>query len=77
MYILLSIERDRRRDVFGSESRVATIYDVFEVRSRDLVGRDVEGEDFEREVFERQVFPVACPLVGEDGNLFWDEETTI
>lgn len=73
MYVLLLIERDGRGDVFGAERGVAAADDVFQVGGRDFGGRDIEGEDLESEVFEGQVLPRRCPVIGQYGDLFWDE----
>jgi len=77
MYVLLLVERDGRCDVFGAECGVAAADDVFQVGRRNLGRGDVEGEDFVREVFEGEVFPAGRPVVGENGDFFWDEETAI
>jgi hypothetical protein len=41
MYVLLLVERNGGRDVFGAEGGVTAMDDVFQVCGRDLGGRDV------------------------------------
>jgi hypothetical protein len=73
VYVLLLVECNGRRNVFGAEGGVAAADDVFEVRGRYLGRGDVEGEDFVCEVREGEVFPAGRPVVGQDWNLLRDK----
>jgi hypothetical protein len=77
MYILLLVERHRRRNIFGAEGGVASSDNVLEVCGGYLSGRDVEGEDFVCEVFEGEVLPRRGPVAGKCGNLFGDKQPAV
>jgi hypothetical protein len=77
MYVLLLVERHRRRDIFGAEGGIASSDNVLEVCSGYFGGRDVEGEDFVCEVLEGQVLPRGGPVAGKYGDLFGDEQPAV
>jgi hypothetical protein len=77
VYVLLLVECDGRRDVFRAEGGVAAADDVFEVCGWYLGRGDVEGEDLVCEVREGEVFPAGRPVVGQDGDLFGDEQAAV
>lgn len=46
--VVAQVHQGRR--LLGTESRVASVDDVFEIGRRDFVGRDVEAENLQGEV---------------------------
>lgn len=77
MYVLLLVKGNGRCYVLCAKGRVAATYDFLQICGGDFGGRNVEGEDFEREILEGEVFPVRRPVVGQGGDLFWNEKAAI
>lgn len=77
MYVLVLVERYGRSHLFGSKSSVTAADDVLQGGGGDLGGGDVEREYLVGEVFKGKMLPFGCPICGERGYLFWNEEAAI